>query len=85
MFGGKSAPYIFNLSTEALHWIIERHLPMSLCHYLDDFLPIFKPNIPGQIANAAVTWIKDLGKSLGLIFQLAKNNLPNHLHRIFWV
>jgi len=54
MFGGKSAPYIFNLFAEALHWIIECHLPMSLHHYLDNFLPIFKPNVPAQIANAAV-------------------------------
>src|SRR5882724_11251927 len=76
MFGGKSAPYILNLFAEALHWIIECHLPTSLHHYLDDFLPIFKPNVPGQIANAAVTWIKDLGKSLGLTFQPAKTIHP---------
>ena len=30
MFGGKSAPYIFNLFTEALYWIIQRHIPMCL-------------------------------------------------------
>src|SRR5882724_11724011 len=43
MFGGKSAPYIFNLFAEALHWIIQKHIPARLRHYLDDFLPIFKP------------------------------------------
>src|SRR5882724_11497590 len=51
---------------EALHWIIECHLPMSLCHYLDDLLPIFKPNVPMHIANVAVIWIENIGKSLGL-------------------
>src|SRR5882724_2454378 len=76
MFGGKSAPYILNLFAEALHWIIECHLPTSLHHYLDNFLPIFKPNIPVQIANAAVIWIEDLGKSLGLTFHLAKTIHP---------
>ena len=76
MFGGKSAPYIFNLFAEALHWIIEHHLPTSIRHYLDDFLPIFKPNVPAHIACAAVTWIEDLGTSLGLSFQPVKTILP---------
>jgi len=44
MFGGKSAPYIFNLFAEALHWIIQKHIPARLRHYLDDFLPIFEPS-----------------------------------------
>jgi len=30
MFGGKSAPYIFNLFMEALHWIIQRCIPAWL-------------------------------------------------------
>ena len=32
MFSSKSAPYIFNLFVEALHWIIQCHIPASLCH-----------------------------------------------------
>lgn len=43
VFGAKSAPYIFNLFAEALHWVIQRHIPASLRHYLDDFLPMFPP------------------------------------------
>ena len=43
-FGLKTAPYIFNLFAEALHWIIERHIPAALCHYLDDFILIFRPD-----------------------------------------
>jgi len=57
MFGGKSAPYIFNLFLGALHWIIQRHIPAALRHYLDDFLLIFKPSIPIELANYAIEWI----------------------------
>ncbi len=42
-FGLRSAPYIFNLFAEALHWIIQRHIPAHIRHYLDDFLGIFSP------------------------------------------
>jgi len=76
MFGGKSTPYIFNLFAEALHWIIECHIPTSLHHYLDNFLPIFKPEVPTHIANVAVAWIENLGKSLGLSFQPTKTICP---------
>ena len=44
-FGLCSAPYIFNLFAEALHWIILCHIPSRLWHYLDDFLAIFSPNM----------------------------------------
>jgi len=30
IFGSKSAPYIFNLFAEALHWIIQWHIPAAL-------------------------------------------------------
>ena len=43
-FGLKTAPYIFNLFTEALHWIIHGHIPAVLCHYLNDFILIFPPS-----------------------------------------
>src|ERR1700734_1975501 len=42
-FGLCSAPYIFNLFSEALHWIIQRHIPAHIHHYLDDFLLLFAP------------------------------------------
>jgi hypothetical protein len=51
IFGIKSAPYIFNLFAEALHWIIQRHIPASLKHYLDDFLPIFPPSTSLPLAK----------------------------------
>ena len=32
-FGLKTAPYIFNLFAEVLHWIIQHHIPTQFCHY----------------------------------------------------
>lgn len=43
-FGVCSAPYIFNLFAEGLHWILQRHIPAKIRHYLDDFLQIFAPS-----------------------------------------
>lgn len=76
VFGAKSAPYIFNLFAEGLHWIIQRHIPASLRHYLDDFLPIFAPATPPPLAQAAVEWTIGLGKELGLEFQTSKTIFP---------
>ncbi len=76
IFGIKSAPYIFNLFAEALHWIIQRHIPAVIKHYLDDFLPIFRPSTPWHVADAAVTWIQELGTQLGLQFQESKTVRP---------
>src|SRR5882672_4986300 len=72
MFGGKSAPYIFNLFAEVLHWIVQHHIPAQLRHYLNNFLPIFRPSVPSKTASVAIDWIEDLGKELGLSFQPAK-------------
>ena len=76
MFVGQSAPYIFNLFTEALHWIVQRHIPMSLWHYLDYFLPIFQPSVPLQLVNAVIDWIKSLAEELGLSFKPKKTIWP---------
>src|SRR5882724_3759437 len=54
MFGGKSAPYIFNLFAEGLHCIIQWHIPATVQHYLDDFLSIFKNEIPQMTMNATI-------------------------------
>ena len=37
-FGLSSAPFLFNMFTEGLHWILEFQFHQSLVHYLDDFL-----------------------------------------------
>lgn len=78
-FGLRSAPYIFNLFSEALHWIIDCHIPSFLRHYLDDFFMIFSPSMPCHIAFAAVDWICGLGSQLGLCFQEEKKLTPRNV------
>ena len=40
-FGLRTAPRIFNLFAEALHWIFETLYEWNVTHYLDDFLFVF--------------------------------------------
>lgn len=75
-FGLRSAPYIFNLFAEALHWIIQRHIPSHLRHYLDDFLLIFSPSSSRDLCFAATDWVMALGRTLGLRFQDSKTIWP---------
>jgi len=42
-FGLRTAPRIFNLFSEALHWIFEFIHGWSVTHYLDDFFFVFPP------------------------------------------
>lgn len=42
MFGLAIAPFIFNFFVEVLYWLIALFLQWVLCHYLDDFVAIFK-------------------------------------------
>ena len=37
-FGLRTAPFLFNMFAEGLHWILEYLFKQSLVHYLDDFL-----------------------------------------------
>ena len=39
-----TAPRIFNLFAEALHWIFETLQEWNVTHYLDDFLFVFPPD-----------------------------------------
>jgi hypothetical protein len=43
-FGLRTAPFIFNLFSEALHWILECVYTRDLVHYLDDFLLVNDPD-----------------------------------------
>jgi hypothetical protein len=48
-FGLATAPFLFNLFAEALHWVLERRLyPIvaffALVYYLDDFIFILRPD-----------------------------------------
>ena len=62
-FGLATAPFIFNLFAEALHWIIAPYLRWVICHYLDEFVAIFKADaLPERLereANAYI-WLTDL-------------------------
>src|SRR5271170_5847354 len=42
-FGLRTAPRIFNLFAEALHWVLETLFEWNCTHYLDDFLFVFPP------------------------------------------
>ena len=41
--GLRTTPRIFNLFSEALHWVFETLFCGNLTHYLDDFLIVFPP------------------------------------------
>jgi hypothetical protein len=43
-FGLRTAPRIFNLFAEALHWVFETLYEWNSTHYLDDFLFVFPPS-----------------------------------------
>jgi hypothetical protein len=43
-FGLRTAPFLFNLFGEGLHWILERVFSRDLVHYLDDFLLFNDPD-----------------------------------------
>ena len=43
-FGLRTSPFIFNLFSEGLHWILEWLFDRQLVHYLDDFLLIDDPD-----------------------------------------
>jgi hypothetical protein len=66
-FGLRTAPVLFNLFAEALHWILlSRAYPGDLHHYLDDFISIFpeKQRSTEAIRHAAALWVEttnDLG------------------------
>ena len=54
---------IFNLFAEALHWIIASFLRWLLCHYLDDFVAIFRSDTsPERLVAEDNTyiWLTDL-------------------------
>ena len=62
-FGLATAPFIFNLFAEALHWIIASFLRWLLCHYLDNFVAIFRSDTSPErlLAEAnAYIWLTDL-------------------------
>ena len=43
-FGLRTAPRIFNLFSEAIHWVLRANFGWSVSHYLDDFFAVFPPS-----------------------------------------
>ena len=43
-FGLRTSPFLFNLFSEGLHWILEAVFNRELVHYLDDFLLVNDPD-----------------------------------------
>src|SRR5947207_6408492 len=40
-FGLRTSPRIFNLFSEAVHWVLEERYSWAITHYLDDFFAAF--------------------------------------------
>jgi Reverse transcriptase (RNA-dependent DNA polymerase) len=51
-FGLRTAPRIFNLFAEALHWVFETLYEWNCTHYLDDFLFVFPPHTDSSAVSA---------------------------------
>jgi len=69
-FGLRTAPFLFNLFAEALHWILQRKYSWILHHYLDDFI-VFFPK--GTTLNKAHTQFKSVCTQLGFLIAEDKN------------
>jgi hypothetical protein len=62
-FGLRTAPRIFNLFAEALHWVFETLYEWNVTHYLDDFLFVFPPHTD---ISTVSTQFDDVLKEFGL-------------------
>jgi hypothetical protein len=70
-FGLRTAPRIFNLFAEALHWVFETLHEWNTTHYLDDFLFVFPP---GTDVAAASAEFDDILKKFGLSKAVEKDS-----------
>jgi len=76
-FGLRTAPYLFNLFAEVIHWILEQHLiitgiPATVIHYLDDFLIVLPPKASKRIPECRSIFCS-LSTRVGLSIQESKN------------
>src|SRR5437762_13706790 len=69
-FGLRTAPRIFNLYAEALHWIFEELLKWKVTHYLDDFLFVFPS---GTDVSKLFKQYDDILTTMGLSGAVEKN------------
>jgi hypothetical protein len=75
-FGLRTAPALFNLFAEGLHWIAQHELGWTLSHFLDDFIAILPPPrlhlVPHVLRVATDNWIA-ITDSLGIPRASAKD------------
>ena len=71
-FGLRTAPRIFNLFAEGLHWILESSSIAAITHYLDDFLAIFAA-ADKEAAREYEQSFATICQVLGLQIKLEKN------------
>ena len=75
-FGLSTSPFLFNIFSEAFHWILESKLRwFTLHHYLDDFIRVIQasPHTPAILHNLREDYVKvtdDLG--------IPRNDAKNH-------
>ena len=70
-FGLRTAPKIFNLFSEAIHWIME-FKGWDLCHYIDDFLMILPPDRSSDIVKASSDF-SNACEAMGFTIETKKN------------
>src|SRR5438552_17471280 len=74
-FGLRTAPRIFNLFEEALHWIFEELVKWKVTHYLDDFLFVF---LPGTDVRGPSRQYDDVLATIGFS-GAAEKNMDGHI------
>src|SRR5947207_345982 len=69
-FGLRTAPIIFNLFSEAIHWIMQLK-GYDICHYIDDFLLVLTPE-PEKVQVAANDF-SETCETMGFAIEQRKN------------
>lgn len=78
-FGLRTAPFLFNLFAEALHWLLTLLLPILLyLHYLDDFITIVPAHLTSYVAQFCILWAA-LTDFLGLVRNDSKDGMGTTL------
>jgi len=69
-FGLRTAPYLFNLFAEVIHWILEdqlrkHNIPARIIHYLDDFLIVIPASEhPDQCSQMFASLCREVGLTI---------------------
>jgi len=69
-FGLRTAPLIFNLFSEAIHWVMQLK-GYKLCHYIDDFLLVLPPE--STLIQTAANDFSKVCDTMGFTIEQKKN------------